>query len=108
IHQPHRFTRLNNLFNEFCRCFNQADVAIIADVYAAGETPIKGASKESLVEGLIQHGHKNAMTTQGLDELTEIIGKTANPGDIIIFLGAGNISEWAYAFPDLLVQKGVR
>ena len=108
IHQPHRFTRLNNLFNEFCRCFNQADLAIITDVYAAGETPIKGVSKESLVEGLIQHGHKNAMTVRGLDELTEIVGKTVNPGDIVIFLGAGNISEWAYAFPDLLVQNCAR
>ncbi|MCY4184536.1 MAG: UDP-N-acetylmuramate--L-alanine ligase [Rhodobacteraceae bacterium] len=108
IHQPHRFTRLKNLFNEFCRCFNQADLVVITDVYAAGETSLKGTSKESLVEGLIQHGHKNAMTTRGLDELAEIIGTTANPGDIVIFLGAGNISEWAKAFPDLLLEKGAR
>ena len=105
IHQPHRFTRLNDLFNEFCRCFNLADMVIITEIYSAGETPIEGVSNEALVEGLIQHGHKNAQTIGGLEELSSLIKHEANPGDIVIFLGAGNISDWAYALLDLLAAS---
>src|SRR5215813_11976790 len=57
--QPHRYTRLANLFEEFCTCFNQADAVIVAEVYAAGETPIEGVSRDALVEGLIGHGHRH-------------------------------------------------
>ncbi len=104
VHQPHRFTRLKSLFHDFCRCFNQADMAIITDVYPAGEKPIEGINNVSLVDGLIQHGHKNARTIDGLEELTSLIRQETGPGDMVIFLGAGNISEWAYALHEILVK----
>ncbi len=105
IHQPHRFSRLNNLFNEFCRCFNLADKVVITDIYPAGETPIEGVNNDALVEGLIQHGHKNAQTIGGLEDLTSLVKQETSPGDIVIFLGAGNISEWAYALHEHLATS---
>lgn len=105
IHQPHRFTRLYNLFNEFCRCFNQADLVLISDIYTAGENPIAGVSNEKLVAGLVQYGHKSAQTIDELEELAATIQQEAKPGDIVIFLGAGNISDWAYALPGLLAPS---
>ena len=105
IHQPHRFTRLSYLFNQFCRCFNQADMVIITEIYTAGETPMKGVSNDALVAGLVQHGHKNARTIDGLESLTSLIEKESRPGDMVIFLGAGNISDWAYALHEHLITR---
>ncbi len=105
IHQPHRFTRLKSLFNDFCRCFNQADLVIITDVYPAGEAPIEGINKEALIEGLIKHGHKNVQSVHERTELTSIIKKETSHDDIVIFLGAGNISDWANALPKLLTTE---
>ncbi len=104
IHQPHRFTRLHSLFDDFCNCFNDADVVAITDVYAAGEDPIAGASRDDLVSGLIRHGHRHARALAGEDEIERLVREQARPGDMVICLGAGTISGWANALPDRLKQ----
>ncbi len=105
IHQPHRYTRLHSLFEDFCACFNDADLVGIAEVYAAGESPIEGASREDLVEGLVRHGHRQAHAIDGLEDLTALIKAEAKPGDIVVCLGAGTISTWANALPSKLAGK---
>jgi UDP-N-acetylmuramate--alanine ligase len=105
VHQPHRYTRLHSLFDDFCACFNDADVVGIAEVYAAGEDPIPGASRDDLVAGLIRHGHRMARGLDGLDDLTAMVRETAKPGDIVVCLGAGTISGWANALPERLTQR---
>lgn len=99
IHQPHRYTRLASLFDDFCTCFNEADVVAIADIYAAGEDPIKGASRDDLVAGLISHGHRHARALLGEDDLERLVREQARPGDMVVCLGAGTISGWANALP---------
>ncbi len=99
IHQPHRYTRLHNLFEEFCTCFNEADVVAIADVYAAGEDVIPGASRDDLVAGLIAHGHRHARALLDEADLTRLVKEQARPGDLVVCLGAGSISAWANALP---------
>ena len=106
IHQPHRYTRLASLFDDFCTCFNEADVVAIADVYAAGEDPIKGASRDDLVAGLIAHGHRHARALMGEDDLERLVREQAGPGDMVVCLGAGTISGWANGLPARLM-KGV-
>ncbi len=102
IVQPHRYTRLNSLFNEFATCFNDADVVIVADVYAAGEAPINGADRDHLVAALKAHGHRQALALSGPGQIAEIIRGLAKPSDYVVFLGAGNITQWAYALPGQL------
>ncbi len=99
IVQPHRYTRLSALFADFCTCFNDADTVIVADVYAAGEAPIDGASRDALVAGLKTAGHKNVIGLESPKQLAGIIGGMAKAEDYVIFLGAGNITQWAYALP---------
>lgn len=99
FHQPHRFTRLSSLFDDFCTCFNEADVVGICDVYSAGEDPIEGADRDHLVAGLIRHGHRHAEAISNIDEVAAIVRQEANPGDIVVCLGAGTISAWAYELP---------
>jgi UDP-N-acetylmuramate--alanine ligase len=99
VMQPHRYSRLSSLFNDFCKSFNDADSVIIADVYAAGEQPIEGASRDALVEGLIAHGHRDVQALPDPAHLAPMIAKLAQPGDYVICLGAGTISGWAYALP---------
>jgi UDP-N-acetylmuramate--alanine ligase len=102
VHQPHRFTRLNVLFKDFCSCFNDADIVAIADVYSAGEEKIPGVSRDDLVSGLLRHGHRHAISVSNLEELSEIVTDNAKSGDVVICLGAGSISSWASALPKLL------
>jgi UDP-N-acetylmuramate--alanine ligase len=97
--QPHRYTRLQSLFDEFCTCFNDADHVIVAPVYAAGEAPIAGVDRDHLVEGLIAHGHRSVTALPGPEALAEIVAGLAKPGDYVVCLGAGSISGWAYALP---------
>ena len=97
--QPHRYTRLSSLFEQFCTCFNDADAVIVAPVYAAGEQPIPGADRDDLVAGLKARGHRNAMALGQSEELASLIKGLAQPGDYVICLGAGNITQWAYALP---------
>jgi UDP-N-acetylmuramate--alanine ligase len=100
--QPHRYTRLQNLFDQFCMCFNDADTVIVAPVYAAGEAPIPGVDRDALVAGLKTRGHRDALPLDKPEDLAAMIRKVATPGDYVICLGAGNITQWAYALPDEL------
>ena len=100
--QPHRFTRLQALFEDFCTCFNDADVVIVADVYAAGEAPIEGVDKAALVEGLRGHGHRRVLALDGPDALPELVAAEAEAGDLVVCLGAGDSTAWAHALPDAL------
>ncbi|NCO85394.1 MAG: UDP-N-acetylmuramate--L-alanine ligase [Rhodobacterales bacterium] len=105
VHQPHRYSRLASLFEEFCACFNEADVVGIAEVYAAGEDPIPGASRDDLVAGLIRHGHRHARAVTSEDDLERLVREQARPGDMVVCLGAGTISAWANGLPDRLRAK---
>jgi UDP-N-acetylmuramate--alanine ligase len=102
VMQPHRYTRLHSLFNEFCTCFNDADTVIVAPVYAAGEAPIDGASHTALMEGLKSRGHRAVHTIEKPEQLAPLVRKLAQPGDIVMCLGAGTITQWAYALPGQL------
>ena len=102
VMQPHRYTRLSSLFNEFCSCFNDADTVIVAPVYTAGETPIEGATHEALADGLVSRGHRGVHRIQGPEQLAPLVHNLARPGDIVICLGAGTITQWAYALPGQL------
>jgi UDP-N-acetylmuramate--alanine ligase len=104
VHQPHRFTRLHHHFDEFCACFNDADVVGIADVFAAGEEPIEGAGRDDLVAGLIRHGHRHARAVNDEDDLERLVREQARPGDMVVCLGAGTISTWANGLPDRLMK----
>ncbi len=97
--QPHRYTRLQSLFDEFCTCFNDADVVIAADVYPAGEAPIPGIDRDSFVLGLRTHGHRRALPLENPAALAALVRDEAKPGDIVVCLGAGSITNWAYALP---------
>ncbi len=102
VMQPHRYSRLNDLYEEFCRCFNDADHVIIADIFPAGEKPIEGVDKDYLVSGLKSHGHKSAQSLENKEELALVLSKIAQPNDYIIMMGAGNITAMAYDLPDQL------
>ena len=99
VHQPHRYSRLHYHFDEFCACFNDADVVGITDVYAAGEQPIEGASRDDLVAGLIRHGHRHARAVASEDDLERLVREQAKPGDMVVCLGAGTMSAWANGLP---------
>jgi UDP-N-acetylmuramate--alanine ligase len=103
VHQPHRYTRLHALFEDFCTCFNEADVVGIAEVYAAGEDPIPGASRDDLVAGLIAHGHRHARAVKDEADLARLVKEQARPGDMVVCLGAGTISTWANNLPARLM-----
>ncbi|TWA98492.1 UDP-N-acetylmuramate--L-alanine ligase [Bradyrhizobium stylosanthis] len=104
--QPHRYTRLQSLFEEFCTCFNDADAVVVADVYAAGEAPIDGIDRDHFVAGLRAHGHREVVPLPGAAELAGIVKGLAKSGDLVVCLGAGNITQWAYALPDQLKALG--
>jgi len=97
--QPHRYSRLESLFPEFCTCMNDAGTVIVADVYAAGEAPIPGISRDGLVDGLRARGHRSVVPLPGPEHLAEMVNSIARPGDFVICLGAGNITQWAAALP---------
>jgi UDP-N-acetylmuramate--alanine ligase len=104
--QPHRYTRLQSLFEEFCTCFNDADAVVVADVYPAGEAPIEGIDRDHFVLGLRTHGHRDVVPLPSPGELAGIVKGLAKPGDLVVCLGAGNITQWAYALPDELKALG--
>jgi UDP-N-acetylmuramate--alanine ligase len=100
--QPHRYSRLMELFEEFCACFNDADVVIVSDVYAAGEAPMEGIDRDALIQGLRTRGHRQVIALGDPAALAEIVRAQAAPGDLVICLGAGSISAWANALPEEL------
>jgi UDP-N-acetylmuramate--alanine ligase len=106
--QPHRYSRLHNLFKDFCTCFNDADTVIVAPVYAAGEQPIEGVDRDALVEGLRTSGHRHVIALDGEAELASLVAANTAPGDVVVCLGAGSISTWAAGLPAALEQAGKR
>ena len=102
IVQPHRYTRLQSLFEQFATCFNDADAVIVADVYPAGEKPIEGIDRAHLVAAIKAHGHRNVIGLESGDALSGIVRGLASKGDYVVCLGAGNITQWAYALPEQL------
>jgi UDP-N-acetylmuramate--alanine ligase len=99
VMQPHRYSRLGNLFEDFCTCFNDADHVIIADVYAAGETPIEGVSGQALVQGLRERGHRHVEHLSDPKDLAAMVAPLVHSGDLVVCLGAGTITTWAHALP---------
>jgi UDP-N-acetylmuramate--alanine ligase len=97
--QPHRYSRVANLFEQFCTCFNDADMVLVADIYPAGETPIPGIDREALVAGLRAHGHRHADAVNAPQDLATAIYDLATAGDFVVCLGAGSITNWAQALP---------
>jgi UDP-N-acetylmuramate--alanine ligase len=106
--QPHRYTRLAALFEQFCTCFNDADAVIVAHVYPAGEPPIVGADRDALVQGLRTHGHRRVIALDGPEQLAGLIAGMAESGDYVVCLGSGSITQWAYALSGDLAGLGQR
>jgi UDP-N-acetylmuramate--alanine ligase len=104
--QPHRYSRLHDLFAEFCGCFNDADAVIVAEVYAAGEQPLEGVDRDHLIEGLRRFGHRRVTALDNPSELAGLVKAEAQPGDLVVLLGAGDITSWAYALPAQLEALG--
>jgi UDP-N-acetylmuramate--alanine ligase len=100
--QPHRYSRIQDLFEEYCVCFNDADTVIVSKIYAAGEDPIPGIDQESLISGLTSHGHRNVLALTEPDDLAGLIHSETNAGDLVVCLGAGNITTWANMLPEQL------
>jgi UDP-N-acetylmuramate--alanine ligase len=105
--QPHRYSRLSSLFEEFCACFNDADTVIVAPVYPAGEKPIPGYDRDALVSGLKTRGHRHALALDEPEGLAQLVATMTSPGDLVVCLGAGTITNWANNLPEELaaVQK---
>jgi UDP-N-acetylmuramate--alanine ligase len=90
------------LFEQFSSCFNDADCVVVADVYAAGEAPIEGIDKQALVGAIKAHGHRHVIALEGQGHLAAVLRPIAGKEDYVICLGAGTITQWAYALPDEL------
>jgi len=104
VHQPHRYSRLHHHFDDFCACFNDADVVAIAEVFAAGEDVIEGATRDDLVAGLIRGGHRHARAITDEDDLVRLVKEQAKEGDMVVCLGAGSISTWANSLPKRMAE----
>jgi UDP-N-acetylmuramate--alanine ligase len=104
IVQPHRYTRLAALFEEFCTCFNDADHVIVSEVFAAGEEPIESADRDALVGGMRARGHRDVTALTDVGLLAPLVSELAQPGDLVVCLGAGNITAWANALPGELEE----
>ncbi len=104
--QPHRYTRLQALFNEFSACLDDADVVVVTPVYSAGEAPIPGIDRDELASGLRRHGHPHVLTVDDEDGLIETVATIAKEGDLVVGLGAGTITDWINALPVRLEQHG--
>jgi len=102
--QPHRYTRLQSLFEEFCTCFNDADTVIISNVYPAGEAPIPGIDRDTLVAGVRARGHRHVLALDHPQQLAPVVKSLVKPGDYVVCLGAGNITQWAAALPGQLAE----
>lgn len=107
--QPHRYTRLRDLFEEFCTCFNDADTVIVSHVHPAGEAPIEGVDRDALIQGLRTRGHRQVLPLDAPGELAGMVRKLADAGDVVICLGAGSITAWANALPgELAALSGAK
>ena len=108
IVQPHRYSRLRDTFEQFCTCLNDADAAIIAPVYPAGEQPIPGFDRDTYAEALRAHGHRSVFVIDGADDLPAMIADLAKPGGAIVCLGAGSITQWAAGLETALIEREAR
>ncbi|MSO80197.1 MAG: UDP-N-acetylmuramate--L-alanine ligase [Alphaproteobacteria bacterium] len=108
VFQPHRYSRVSSLFDDFCTAFNDADTVIVADIYPAGESPIEGVDRDALVRGLRAHGHRDVRPLPGPDALAELAAAATRPGDLVVCLGAGTVTNWAQALPGELAALGER
>jgi UDP-N-acetylmuramate--alanine ligase len=106
VMQPHRYTRLASLFDDFSACFNDADTVIVAPVYPAGEQPIVGVDRDSLVAGMRARGHRHVVPLDAPADLAGMVRGLVHPGDYVVCLGAGSITQWAYALPGELAGAG--
>jgi UDP-N-acetylmuramate--alanine ligase len=100
--QPHRYTRVRDLMKEFCTCFNDADTVIVADIYSAGEEPIAGITADALIEGLRAAGHRHVLKLESPEQLAKTVADVGQKSDMVVCLGAGSVTKWAYALPDEL------
>ena len=100
--QPHRYSRLGNLMEEFQTAFNDADRVLVTPVYAAGEMPVAGVDADALVEGLKRRGHRQVATVADADALANVLALDLQPGDQIVCLGAGDITKWAAGLADAI------
>jgi len=100
VFQPHRYTRLSLLMKHFATAFNQADVLILTEVYSAGEDPVPGVTGQALFEEVRQYGHKDAHFEPDLNKIPGLVASLAQPGDIILVMGAGNINR---VVPEIIV-----
>jgi UDP-N-acetylmuramate--alanine ligase len=103
--QPHRYSRLGNLMDEFAQAFNDADMVFVSPVYAAGEAPVEGVSAQALVERTVERGHRSVAAIADAGALADRIGEVAQPGDLIVCLGAGDITKWAAGLADAVNAK---
>lgn len=104
IFQPHRYSRVESLFDDFCTCFNDADIVFVSDIYPAGEAPIEGVDRNALVDGLRARGHRDVRPLPDPDRLAELITASGKDGDMVVFLGAGTVTNWAQTLPDEMNQ----
>lgn len=103
--QPHRYTRLRDLMEPFCTCCQHADIVLVAPVYPAGEAPIPGVDHEALVRGMLAHGQRAVEVVAGPEQVYERVAALARPGDYVVCLGAGSITQWANALPGELARR---
>ena len=103
--QPHRFTRLRDHLEDFESAFNDADMVFAAPVYAAGEPPIDGISSDTMVAGLKARGHRSAQVIAGPGELAQALAEVVQPGDMVVCLGAGDITKWAAGLADAVAVR---
>jgi len=108
IKQPHRYSRLESLMDEFAACFSTADEVMVAPVYAAGEEPIEGVSSKELVQRIRSGGHLRVSELEGPGEVALRVAAVAKPGDYVLFLGAGDVTAWAHALPEQLAALDAR
>jgi UDP-N-acetylmuramate--alanine ligase len=106
--QPHRYTRVSHLFDSFCTAFNDADIVVVADIYAAGEAPIAGINREAIVAGLAEHGHRDVRGLDDPRDLARLVADVARSGDMVVCLGAGSITQWANRLPGELAALAQR
>ena len=105
LFQPHRYTRTQDLMDEFARSFNNADVLMVTDIYAASEEPLEGVNAEALVEAVTRYGHKDARHVGSVEEATRALLEEVREGDMVITLGAGNVYRVSEELPGLLKER---
>jgi UDP-N-acetylmuramate--alanine ligase len=102
VFQPHKYSRVKDLFKEFCQAFFDADMVIVSDIYSASQVPIEGINQDSVINGIKSAGHKNVIKLNNENELSNLIRPLINQGDIVFFTGAGTITSWAHSLQEQL------